>query len=177
MSKGYIATKIIYKEGTKQIDKRYMQICCDPINKNDKGYIQNCYDPINENVNTPINKNVKENNTVYNNTFNTTNEYKRKNNKKEKSDKPTPSPRHRYGEYKNVFLSAEDMEKLKTEFPTDYNERIERLSEYIESSGKKYKSHLATIRSWARRDRQRAEREETGTSGNVFLDILKNGGV
>lgn len=59
--------------------------------------------------------------------------------------------RHKYGEYKNVLLSDDDMEKLKSEFP-DYQERIERLSSYIASTGKKYKSHLATIRNWARKD-------------------------
>lgn len=65
---------------------------------------------------------------------------------------PTKPIRHKYGSYKNVLLSDEDMEKLMTEFPHDGVERIERLSEYIASTGKKYKSHLATIRSWARKD-------------------------
>lgn len=65
--------------------------------------------------------------------------------------KATKTSRHKYGEYKNVLLSDDELEKLKAEF-TDWQERIERLSEYIESSGKRYKSHLATIRSWARKD-------------------------
>lgn len=56
-----------------------------------------------------------------------------------------------YGLYKNVRLSDSDMEKLKSEFP-DYQDRIERLSEYIASKGDKYKSHLATIRSWSRKE-------------------------
>ena len=60
---------------------------------------------------------------------------------------------HKYGEYSNVLLSDSDMEKLKEEFPTDWEERIERLSSYMASSGKSYKNHLATIRNWARRDR------------------------
>ena len=64
-------------------------------------------------------------------------------------DKPT---RHKYGEYKNVLLSDEDMEKLKSEFPHDWEQRIERLSEYIASKGAKYKNHLATIRAWARKE-------------------------
>lgn len=59
--------------------------------------------------------------------------------------------RRKYGEYKNVLLSDTDMEKLKNEFP-DYEERIERLSSYIASMGKKYKNHLATIRNWARKE-------------------------
>lgn len=51
--KGYIEVKISYIDGTNGIDKRYIQICKESINKND---------------NTPINKNVKENNTSINNT-------------------------------------------------------------------------------------------------------------
>ncbi len=61
--------------------------------------------------------------------------------------------RHKYGEYQNVLLSDADMQKLKTEFPQDYQERIERLSEYMASTGKSYKNHLATIRNWARKDK------------------------
>lgn len=60
--------------------------------------------------------------------------------------------RHKYGEYGNVLLSDADLEKLKTEFPADHEERIERLSSYIASTGKKYKNHLATIRNWARKE-------------------------
>ena len=67
-------------------------------------------------------------------------------------DEAAASPPQKYGEYKNVILSDEDLVKLKSEFP-DWEQRIERLSEYIASSGKKYKSHLATIRSWARQDK------------------------
>lgn len=60
--------------------------------------------------------------------------------------------RHKYGLYKNVLLSDKDMEKLKAEFPADWEKRIEKLSEYMESKGAKYKNHLATIRAWARKD-------------------------
>ncbi len=62
--------------------------------------------------------------------------------------------RHKYGTYKNVLLTDEDMEKLKSEFPVDWQSRIERLSEYIASSGKAYKNHLATIRAWAKKDKE-----------------------
>ena len=71
-----------------------------------------------------------------------------------KADKPPT--RHKYGSYKNVLLTDEKYAKLQAEYPTDYSERIERLSEYIASTGKSYKSHLATIRSWARKDGTKA---------------------
>lgn len=83
---------------------------------------------------------------------------------KKRGKKKSPSPtRHKHGKYSNVLLSDEDMEKLKSEFPDDWERRIERLSEYLESKGAKYKNHLATIRSWARRD---AEKRNAQASGN-----------
>nr|DAH96710.1 MAG TPA: Dna polymerase B [Caudoviricetes sp.] len=79
--------------------------------------------------------------------------------KESSTNKPTTKeskrePRHKYGEYQNVLLSDSDMEKLKAEFPADWEERVERLSAYMASTGKTYKNHLATIRNWARRDRE-----------------------
>lgn len=72
-------------------------------------------------------------------------------------ESPPPSlakpVKHKYGEYKNVLLSDEELQKLKDSF-YDWEERIERLSGYIASTGKKYKSHYATIRNWAKKDQQ-----------------------
>ena len=87
---------------------------------------------------------------------------------------PSKPVRHKYGEYKNVLLSDEEYQKLITEFPTDYDQRIERLSGYIASTGKTYKNHLATIRNWAKRDGEKKP-QASGTS-NPFLDMLKTGG-
>lgn len=80
--------------------------------------------------------------------------------KKDTKEKPV---NHRYGAYDNVLLSDSDLSKLQAEFPGDWADRIERLSEYIASTGKKYKNHLATLRSWARRsnDDQRARKPRT----------------
>ena len=70
------------------------------------------------------------------------------------ADAPTKPKkvRHKYGEYQNVLLTDEDMQKLQSEFPADWQERIERLSEYMASKGVSYKNHLATIRAWARKE-------------------------
>lgn len=73
-----------------------------------------------------------------------------------KSEMDKPLTRHKYGSYKNVLFTDEEYAKLQVEYPTDYSERIERLSEYLASTGKSYKSHLATIRSWARKDGAKA---------------------
>ena len=68
--------------------------------------------------------------------------------------------KHRYGQYANVLLSDEDMKKLQTEFPNDYKERIERVSEYCASTGKTYKDYLATIRAWSRKETNRQNKRE-----------------
>ena len=72
---------------------------------------------------------------------------------KEIKDREKKDARHKYGAYGNVLLSDDDYGKLMAEFPADYMQRIERLSEYMASSGKSYKNHLATIRSWARKEK------------------------
>ena len=97
-----------------------------------------------------------------------------KNNKNNENDfnnsdnkKPT---RHKYGTYKNVLLTDEDMEKLKSEFPDDWQNRIERLSEYIASSGKTYKNHLATIRVWAKKDKEHEALKNGSENGKWCMD-------
>lgn len=83
------------------------------------------------------------------------------------------SPRHKHGEYQNVLLSDDDLEKLKAEFPADWDQRIQRLSEYMASSGKSYKNHLATIRNWARRDKQAAKAAAKSAGGEDMTDLDK----
>lgn len=73
--------------------------------------------------------------------------------------KKTKPVKHKYGEYNNVFLTDDELQKLKTEY-SDYEEWIERLSSYVASTGKTYKSHYATIRNWARKDAEKSERKQ-----------------
>lgn len=56
-----------------------------------------------------------------------------------------------YGEFKNVKLTDEEYEKLKEANLLPY---IEKLSSYIASKGKKYKSHYATILNWSRKEQK-----------------------
>lgn len=57
IERGYITSKLIYKEGTKEILNRYLSILEYPMQKN---------------LNTPIQENLKDNNTCINNTNNIT---------------------------------------------------------------------------------------------------------
>lgn len=77
-----------------------------------------------------------------------------------------PKPKKEYGEYKNVWLTDNELDKLKSLYPRDWEDRINRLSAYIASSGKKYRSHYATIRMWADRDKkQQGQARPGGYSG------------
>jgi hypothetical protein len=85
------------------------------------------------------------------------------------SDEPEPPlkvKKHKYGEYNNVLLTDDELEKLKAEYP-DYLNRIERLSSYVASTGKKYKSHYATIRNWARKDAETRGSKPTIPQSNM----------
>ena len=62
--------------------------------------------------------------------------------------------KHAHGFFANVLLTDDELQKLATEIP-NYEEYIEKLSHYIESNGKKYKSHYATILMWHRKDREK----------------------
>ena len=101
--------------------------------------------------------------TDTNNNYNNYNNYiyKEKINKKES--------KHKYGLYENVSLSDADLEKLKEEF-SDWEQRIERLSEYIASTGKVYKNHLATIRAWERRDKKPITKPKEDQNPTYDLD-------
>jgi len=64
---------------------------------------------------------------------------------------PAARPKHKYGEYKNVLLTDEELDKLKAKF-TDWQERIENMSQGIAMKGYKYKSHYLAIIKWAEKD-------------------------
>ena len=59
---------------------------------------------------------------------------------------------HTYGRYQNVFLTDEELADLQVSFPAVWEQYIEKLSEYMASTGKRYQSHAATIRRWAGED-------------------------
>jgi hypothetical protein len=68
----------------------------------------------------------------------------------------TKAPRKMpHGEFHNVMLTDEEMNALRAKV---YNadSLVEELSQYLASSGKRYKSHYATLLNWSRR---RAEEE------------------
>ena len=67
-----------------------------------------------------------------------------------KEDSPT---RLTVGKFNNVFLLKEEIESLKSECD-DCEYYINRLSSYIESTGKNYNNHYAVIYSWINEDKK-----------------------
>jgi len=70
----------------------------------------------------------------------------------EKVRPETGHPSNTYGRYQNVFLTDEELADLQVSFPAVWEQYIEKLSEYMASTGKRYQSHAATIRRWAGED-------------------------
>lgn len=70
--------------------------------------------------------------------------------------------KHIYGEYNHVRLTDSEHQKLISDYGTSIiDDYIQRLDEYIQTSGKKYKDHNLTIRQWIRKG--------NGTNGNTQL--------
>lgn len=91
-----------------------------------------------------------------------------------------------FGEFSNVYLTEEELEKLQTRFPKDYLEKIEELSCYIENKKKDpYVSHYATLLNWLRNDKakepigkrnseeNRYQIEETKEEKDKYLESLR----
>ena len=60
-------------------------------------------------------------------------------------------------EYRNVFLTEKEYKRLKADF-AGLDSLIEQLSAYIQSTGRKYADHAATLRIWAKR--QKSEQKQ-----------------
>lgn len=60
-----------------------------------------------------------------------------------------------YGEYKNVRLSQEEYKNLKEKLNSYAEIMINKLSRYMESSGKTYQNHYVTILKWYEEDKDK----------------------
>ncbi|MFR3288008.1 phage replisome organizer N-terminal domain-containing protein [Enterococcus casseliflavus] len=81
---------------------------------------------------------------------------------------------HMYGNYQNVPLSYDQLSKLKHEFPDDWEQRINIVSEYCESTGKAYKNYLATIRNWAKKDKRSAKNNTSENKQYLRRESIPN---
>ena len=142
------------------VDKGYITI---KRERKEKGWSNNIY-TIAHTVhlqNVGIQNEGTNNNSLNNNNLN--------NNKTNKKSTP---PKHKHGEFGNVLLTDEEHKKLEERFPNDLKARIERLSGYVASSGKKYKSHYATIINWAKKDEQAKKEKKGGYDTSEYDDFF-----
>lgn len=139
IKKGYITREVI-RNAKQEVTERRLYI--NDLPRNFAGV-----DPPDKNVTTsrqkpsnPPDKNVGGNNT-------------RENNTRESARKQTKQTKQAYGELCNVFLTDEELHKLIRRFNAPAVQRaVDRLSCYMESCGKKYKSHYATLLNWLKED-------------------------
>lgn len=131
---GYIEVAIIYKNDTKEIDKRIIKINGTPIDKNVSTYIPENQEGYRQNNQDGIDKKIKENNTSINNTSNNIKE----NIKRKVFKKPT----------------LEELEQFRLEFKLNVD--CQYFYDYYESNGWKVgrnsmKDWKATLRNWNRK--------------------------
>lgn len=88
------------------------------------------------------------------------------------ADAPKPT-RHKHGTYGHVLLEDEQLRILQREFPEDWQEWIQRMDDYCESTGKTYKNYLQTIRNWARRDGKEIDKNKPAANGLVALTLRR----
>lgn len=82
-------------------------------------------------------------------------------------------PKHRHGEFGHVLLTDTDLDRLKDKFP-DWQERIQRLDDYLEMHRKKhYDNHYLTICNWAKKDGKQEKTREPEKQFD-YMDILKD---
>lgn len=69
--------------------------------------------------------------------------------REEEKDDEEKEVKHKFGSYKNVKLTNDEVDRLKKDYPKlDINKLIEWFSAYIEEKGYKSKSHNLAIRRW-----------------------------
>ena len=157
--KKYIDVELMYKTHTRQIEKRIIKLNDAPIKE--------MLIPINKNVNTPINKNVKENNTSINNTSMNNNIY--------------------MGEIKNFTdtkkFKVPTLEEVKN-YCTERNNGIdaEQFIDFYSSKGwmvgkNKMKDWRASIRTWERSRKQKSDSSIKNYAEDIGLKVETKNGV
>lgn len=89
-----------------------------------------------------------------------------KNDKNVKNGKKREGTLAAHGSFLNVFLSDSEYNDLRTRYPQHYEAKIERLSRYLESTGKTYRNHYSTLLDWLEEDTAQ-EQPQTKSSYDV----------
>ena len=65
-----------------------------------------------------------------------------------------------YGRYENAFLTDTEYAELLRDYPDRLDRLISELSSYMESTGRSYQNHAATIRRWAENDKAKGVQKQ-----------------
>lgn len=93
-----------------------------------------------------------------------------KNVKNDKNGKKREGTLTAHGSFSNVFLSTSELSDLKTRYPQHYEAKIERLSRYLESTGKTYRNHYSTLLDWLEED---TPQEQPGEKSSYDINELE----
>ena len=80
-----------------------------------------------------------------------------------------------YGKFKNVFLTDEEYALL-GEALRNREEQIDALSTFMESTGKTYANHYATLLRWEKKDREKAVRRGKDHDRSYDIEAFDKGG-
>lgn len=72
------------------------------------------------------------------------------------------------GKFNNVFLSKQELESLKQKFPEYYEDKIEHLSNYMQSNGISYRDHYAKLFDWLSKDTKNIPKRNASYSLEEF---------
>ena len=83
----------------------------------------------------------------------------------EEESPPLPNSKT-YGEFQNVNLSDEEYQRLREKLKSHTNTMVEKLSRYMQSSGKTYQDHYATLLHWYEQDKEKLRQKGLNTKMN-----------
>lgn len=79
---------------------------------------------------------------------------------------PPPTQKKSRGEFNNVILTEAEYEALSAEYG-DITQTIERLSQYMAATGKRYVSHYAVLKKWAEEDKAKQPKNADNSSYDI----------
>lgn len=162
VERGYIKSEVFFKNGSKEVDKRYITILTNPYENIFSTYGKNVQDPPENNFSTPHEENFTDNNTSFNTTSNTTNEY---------IGKPQKQPRKPF-----VPPTLEEVQSYCKERKNNVDAKkffdYYSSADWYDAKGDKVKSWKQKVITWEGKDKKP---KQQGT-GNIFVDMLRERG-
>ena len=137
------AIKELKKSGYLRVDKIYPNGNCNRIQ-----YQYTFFEKPQEVVFQPLENQDVENQEVESQVFENPHAYINTNKQSTNKQNTKEQSKHKYGEYQHVLLTDKEHTHLVELYGSSLDEHIKILDEYIDTSGKKYKSHSLVLQKW-----------------------------